>query len=205
MYYRCCLLAVFLFVGCTGDGIAPPTVDPQAAARAALAQYDTNKNGALDGDELAAAPGFKAALPSMDQDHDGQLSAEEIASRVKVIVGDEVGMLQLACTVTLDGQPLAGALVTAIPEQALGSQFRRATGTTGIDGRAGFSMRLEGLTGMQCGIFRIEISHKDETGQETLPAKYNTATTLGMEVAMDLPTTERGMKFELSSKPDPKP
>ena len=204
MYYRCCLVALSLLVGCSGEGISPPAVEPQAAARAAITQYDTNKNGALDGDELAAAPGFNAALPSMDQDHDGQLSTDEIASRVKVIVGDEVGMLQMQCTVTLDGQPLAGALVTAIPEPALGSQFRRATGTTGNDGRAGLTMGLEGFPGMQCGVFRIEISHKDETGQETLPAKYNTATTLGMEVALDLPTTERGMKFALSSKPEPK-
>jgi hypothetical protein len=190
--------------GCNSDNLAPPTVNPGAAGQAALSQYDTNKNGTLDAEELAQAPGFQAALKSCDQDGDGQLTAAEIAARVKNIVGEEVGMLQMQCMVTLDGQPLANAMVTAIPEKALGDQFRTAKGTTNAQGLAGLSMGMEGFPGMQCGIFKIEISHKDEQGVETLPAKYNTATTLGMEVALDLPTTERGLTFALSSRPDSK-
>ena len=49
-----------------------------------FAKYDTNKNGVIDGDEVAAVRKAFAADPkgefaSYDKDHDGKLSDEEIA------------------------------------------------------------------------------------------------------------------------------
>ncbi len=50
-----------------------------------FAKYDTNKNGVIDGDEIAAVRKAFAADPKgefapYDKDHDGKLSDEEIAS-----------------------------------------------------------------------------------------------------------------------------
>jgi hypothetical protein len=50
-----------------------------------FAKYDTNKNGVIDGDEVAAVRKAFAADPKgefavYDKDHDGKLSDEEIAS-----------------------------------------------------------------------------------------------------------------------------
>ncbi len=50
-----------------------------------FAKYDTNKNGLIDGDEVAAVRKALAAEPKgafavYDKDHDGKLSAEEIAA-----------------------------------------------------------------------------------------------------------------------------
>lgn len=63
------------------------TVFAQSAGPKArlFAKYDTNKNGVIDGDEIAAVRKAFAADPkgefaSYDKDHDGKLSDEEIAS-----------------------------------------------------------------------------------------------------------------------------
>ena len=85
------------------------------------------------------------------------------------------------------------------PKSGSATQFRTATGTTDNTGRADLVMGMEGFPGMQCGIFQVEIS-KLVNGQETIPARYNQNTTLGLEVALDLPTTERGMVYKLTSK-----
>src|SRR5476649_107196 len=50
-----------------------------------FAKYDTNKNGVIDGDEIAAVRKAFAADPkgefaAYDKDHDGKLSDEEIAA-----------------------------------------------------------------------------------------------------------------------------
>jgi hypothetical protein len=37
----------------------------------------------------------------------------------------------------------------------------------------------------------------NEAGEETIPAKYNTETTLGLEASMDAPGMERGIVFDL--------
>ena len=65
-------------------------------------------------------------------------------------------------------------------------------------------MRMNEQTpGVQCGWFRIEISKKDASGKEMIPAAYNTESTLGAEIALDTPNLERGLTLQLSSNPKP--
>ena len=57
---------------------------PDASAPSkAMEMYDTNKDGFLDAKELEQVPGLKAALKQVDTDHDGKVSQQEIASRIK--------------------------------------------------------------------------------------------------------------------------
>ena len=51
-------------VGCphTPDRIYPPSINASAAGAKAIEMYDANKDGALDYQELAKAPGLRAAV-----------------------------------------------------------------------------------------------------------------------------------------------
>jgi hypothetical protein len=98
--------------------------------------------------------------------------------------------------VLLDGKPLAGATVRFVPEKFLGDGFKPAEGV--CDERGLAELRTEGgrLPGVACGFYRVEVC-KPGGGKESLPARYNAASTLGHEVA---PDTERGnITFRLST------
>jgi hypothetical protein len=196
-------IALFLAVaaGCRSEPLEAPYVDASSAASAAIKQYDENSDGQLSEAELAKAPGIKPVLLTGDADQDKSLTQAELKSRIAGFVGDEVGVLDFSCNVTLNGAPLEGAVVKAIPEPCLGPTFLPATGTTDKQGTAWLSMGNAQISGMQCGLFKIEITRPDAQGKETIPARYNTATVLGVEIAMGLPTTERGMTFKLTSEP----
>ena len=65
--------------------LAPAFAAAGAGPKATIfAKYDTNKNGVIDGDEVAAvrkafAAEPKGAFAAYDKDHDGKLSDAEIA------------------------------------------------------------------------------------------------------------------------------
>ena len=66
-------------------GAAATTYAADGPKARIFAKYDTNKNGVIDGDEIAAVRKAFAADPkgefaTYDKDHDGKLSDEEIAS-----------------------------------------------------------------------------------------------------------------------------
>jgi hypothetical protein len=91
------------------------------------------------------------------------------------------------CKLTLDGRPLEGATETFVPEKFMGPAVKPASGVS--DARGTASLRTAGaeVPGVACGLFRIEVSKQNAAGQETLPARYNTRTVLGLEVAPDAP------------------
>src|SRR5438046_2753280 len=106
---------VLLSAGCSGGSggrVAVPTISPSGAAAAALPEYDSNKDGYLDAQELEKCPALKGALKTIDKNGDGRLSAEEIAGRLTHILESKVGLLTLSCEVRFQGAPLAGATVT---------------------------------------------------------------------------------------------
>jgi hypothetical protein len=51
---------------------------------------------------------------------------------------------------------------------------------------------------VQPGVYRIEISKKGQSGKELVPARYNTASELGVEVAND--TLRGGLNVELRGR-----
>jgi hypothetical protein len=179
------LVALLAPVGCSGRRIAVPAISPERASQEALAQYDRNKDGFLDPDELKGCPALASCLKTLDKDRDGRLSAAEIAGRIAAYQSSRVGLSAVAFEVTLDGQPLSGATVTLVPEKFLGDALKPATGTTDARGRVRVATPGAEVPGVACGLYRIEISKKDATGRETIPARYNQATILGLEVAPD--------------------
>ena len=187
-------LAALLAPGCA-TRIAPPPLDPKAAGARALADYDRNRDGFLDARELEQCPGLKSCLARLDKDRDGRLSQGEVEKLLEGYRDSGIGLIEVACRVTLDRQPLAGAEVTLAPEPFMGEGARPARGTTDERGRARPQVEGAPVRGCHLGVYRVRISKKDAQGRETVPARYNTQTQLGIEVG---PGMEGGYTFNLA-------
>jgi hypothetical protein len=211
MSHRIASLSVFVVVvamvaasGCFFGGpsrVHPPGISASAAGSGAMDQYDTDKDGVVKGPELDKAPSLKAAIKQLDTNHDGGVSADEVSDRVAAWQKSKVGLMSLACTVKMNKKPLSGATVTFEPEKFLGTNVKPATGKTDKNGIANVTIQVaQGEpNGVACGLYLVRIS-KEEGGKETVPARYNTQTTLGKEVALDAEGMQEAMiQFDLTS------
>lgn len=178
-----------------------PKIVPADAATKAIEAYDTDADGKLSKGELNSCPGILAALTLYDVDKDGAVSREEIENRLQAMSDAQVALTTLTCKVSLDGRPASGVTVRLVPEAYLGDQISPASGTTSQRGSTNLSVPKETLPanaqqfrGVNYGTYKVELT--DLAGK--LPAKYNTATTLGHEVAPDFGTPYA--TFELRSK-----
>jgi hypothetical protein len=174
--------------GCWGPkGVAPPDWEPEGMADAAMDRNDKNRDGLLDNEELAAAPGLQAAAVaeggSADLDGDGKLSRDEVRDRIAYYQETAQGMQSQGFEVRLGGRPLAGAQVEMTPEPFLAHVLESARGTTREDGWALPAVRgidVPGVApGVQPGMYRIVV-----TGPSQIPQKYTSSETtpLGMEI-----------------------
>ncbi len=194
------LLAAGCRGGAGGGAMVPPVYSADSAAAAAMAEYDADKDGALDAKELEHCPALKEALKrGLDKNKDGKVTADELVERLRMFQEDGIGSAFVQ--VTLDGKPLAGATVTFTPEKFLGPSFKPATGTTGPEGTT--MLQVDGQAAVAYGFYRVEIS-KNAGGKETLPAKYNAQTTLGKDFASARALNRRGQEetlvFRLTSR-----
>ncbi len=189
--------AMFLLAcGCTRkpSRVHPPKINAGAAGRAAMKEYDTNKDGKVAGDELKKAPSLNAAIGNLDQDKDGAVTAEEVTKRIEKWQESRLGRTGVIATVTLRRQPLEGASVVLEPEGFLGENVKEATGTTDQHGMVVLKTVDSDLPGVAPGLYKVKITKKGVN----LPAKYNEQTILGIEVAQDSKDTgEEGAKIDL--------
>lgn len=196
------------FAGCGGESlwIEPPEISAKGSAEEAMKLYDTDGDGQLNASELEAAPGLRAAIKTLDTDGDAQVSQIEITDRILAWQKYKAGLTSIMCDVTLNGQPLEGATVTFIPESFLGDDIKTASGVTTRHGAVSPTIPKENRptpeapSGLQFGLYRVQIS-KLKNGKETIPAKYNTETILGQQVATDDPAIAgRNLRFVLKSR-----
>jgi hypothetical protein len=149
--------------------------------------YDANKDGKLDGEELEKCPGLKAALATVGGGSDG-ITAEAISARIRAWQESKIGRIPIGCMVLHNGKPLADAEVKFVPEEFLGESMKAAvaTGKTDANGSTPLSIPTSGdqfdPEGVPPGFYRVQIT-KDGLD---IPAKYNTETILGQEVAYEL-------------------
>jgi hypothetical protein len=195
-------------LGCSSgpSRVKPPSIDADGAASDAMELYDKDGDGSLAGAELDAAVGVKAAMATVDTNKDGKVSEDEIASRIRAWQATTYGIMPLGVTFTMDGQPLAEATITFEPEPFLGEDIKAGVGETTLGGSVLPSVPVEERAskdtpdGLALGLYRIRVS-KMVDGKETIPAKYNTETTLGQEVAMDDPAVaSQRVRYDLKSK-----
>ena len=205
-----CLHAACAAVVITGCGRGParvkqPSIDPTAAGARALEAYDTNRDGAIAGGELDASPSLKAALARFDANQDGGISAAEIGERIKAWKAMKTGLASVRCQVMLDGKPLSGATVDFVPEPFLGDHVKPARGPVNQFGDVAPPVsdadkpdqKLPG--GVHFGLYTVKIV-KPTDGKETVPARYNGKSTLGLEVSYDEPgIRDNNLAFRLKT------
>ena len=191
MSCRCipCVVVCLALAGCTGRpaAIAPPAIDPDELAQAAVEQYDASGDGVIDTTELTSAPSLRFAQDRIDANNDGKIMADEIAQFAKRHwVDTAAGIIRIRCLVTHRGRPLDSAIVTLEPEAFMNGAVKPASGET-RGGMAVLSVSEQdrphpNARGVQNGLYLVRIS-KVVNGRETIPEKYNQQTVLGCEVA----------------------
>ncbi len=189
-----------LFIVCGSAGcwrsqpknLEPAQLDPIAAAQSAMAEYDSDHDGKIRGSELSSCPGLKAATRKIDLDRDGVLSEDEIVARLQYFVDSQAALRNFPMLVTVNRQPVEGLSVTLQPETFLSPAIEPAVGTTNHLGMVYPMIEFDdpeivkqGMAGVRPGMYRVEISKMDASGQESIPAKYNTDSNLGVEVGLD--------------------
>jgi hypothetical protein len=174
-------LGMVVLTGCLGrqSRIAAASWDPDTAADDAMTQLDKDGDGQLSAEELDAAPGLKYCVKQLDVDENGKLSRQEVYDRIKLYQDLKVGLADFSCQVFYKKRPLANATVKLVPEPFLGEVVKPAVGTTTRGGQVQVIAEGEDNPGAAIGMFRVEITSPDVK----IPAKYNTATTLGVEVS----------------------
>jgi len=150
-----------------------------AAGNAAIAEYDTNHDGTISGKELDKCPALKTGEKHY-ADAAGKITAESLAEGIARWQENRIAITRCGIMVTMDAKPLAGAAVTAEPEKFLGPEVQTAAGVTDLHG--GCTLRIPGQIGMQYGLYRVRV-RKSVEGKETIRARYNAKTELGLEVA----------------------
>ena len=202
--YRLFALAMVFLAGCNrGPGaIPPPDVDADEAAEAAIELHDGDGDGQLSKDEWSKSPALLFVAAPYDTNHDGALSADEIGSGIDIWKRTGVGVRFVPFAVQWNGRPLPGATVRLVPAPFLGESIKAATGETNQSGSGQLNLATEdrpknapNIALMQPGLYQVEITHPSVK----IPAKYNTQTTLGIEITGTFPGPE-GVVWSLSAK-----
>ncbi|WP_439629427.1 carboxypeptidase-like regulatory domain-containing protein [Gemmata sp.] len=168
-------------------------------ARSAMAQFDKNVNGSIEGPELDACPGLKALAANLDVAPDGKLTADRLKARFETY--RSVGAMGFPVRVTLDGTPLADAVVVLTPEEFMGGVTDPATGKTGPDGTvSNYAVGGRELPGLPPGVYRIAVT-KDGVA---VPERYNAKTALGCEVSGGGRGGNSGLDLKLETRSKPK-
>ena len=192
-------LCICVLIGCSRgpSRVHPPSINASSAGAEAVEIYDADKDGKIGGAELEKSPPLKYASSRIDLDGDGAITAYEITARIKVWQDSKIGRMPLSCTVMRNGRPLADAEVRFVPEEFLGKNIKTVTGVSNSNGSAMLKVETTDDSdppGVPPGLYRIEIT---KTG-ENIPAKYNTETMLGQEVALDATGILGGVKCFLN-------
>jgi hypothetical protein len=172
---------VILLAGC-GDRparVSVPDWDPSGFTGAILEKLDRNGDSLVDKSELADAPGLASGARSIDTNGDGSLSREELEARFAKYREWRLGLTSKEFRVTYNGRPLVGAEVRLVPEFFLTDLIEPASGTTIAQGLVRPSIPDQQMALMRVGYYRVEVT----SPSVNLPAMFNSATTVGVEVA----------------------
>lgn len=195
-------IALVVLAGCSQRPrrVHQPTIAAAAAGKAAIAMYDTDGNGQIDGPELDKATSIKAVLAKLDTNHDGKVSDKEICDRIRGWQETRVGIVGVSCSVELDGTPVDGATVTFVPEGFLGANIKPCTGTSDAHGVVMPSvddpeLARRHIRGASYGLYKVKISGP------RIPVKYGSDDSpFGAEVAIDANSIQEPLVFKLTSR-----
>jgi len=183
------IVALGLVAGCsTGPSrIAGVQIDVDRAANRIMAQYDTNHDGSLSPEELAAVPAIDINRRWYDADNDNRISQTELRNGLRDIFNPKDGLLSVACEVTHNGQPVSGATVKFVPLPELDGAIPPASGVTDKNGATMLNLAESDrptntpkrIPVVRPGLYLVEVTHD----QLKIPDEYNSKTKLGKEVS----------------------
>jgi hypothetical protein len=156
-------------------------MNASAAAAEAMKMYDADGDGKISGDEFNRCPALKAIAK------DGEVTADMISALVAQWQNGAAGRVGAGAIIRNNGKPLVGASVKFVPEKFLGGNVQTATGTTDSKGACAVTVPVAAAgepKGLFLGFYRVEVT-KDG---ESIPAKYNTETTLTAAALNDVNT-----------------
>jgi hypothetical protein len=197
-------ILLVLVAGCSSrpSALHPPKISPSGASRAAISEFDRDGDGKLSKEEWGASPELTAVAKQYDTSSDGVLESDELQAGFTAWQENSAGPRQVPFTLLLDNQPLAGATVKLVPAAFFSDEIKPASSQTGPGGGGLLTLAPENMPKdapkielMQPGLYRIEITHPSRK----IPAKYNTETTLGIEITSANPGP-RGVHWSLSTK-----
>ncbi len=192
-------LGTLSLAGCSGgpSRLTAPSWDAESMSEQAIVDFDKDADGLLSTEELDAAPGLKYNARQLDTDRDGLLSREEIQARIARYQKMGVGLTPFSCNVLLNNRPLVGAKVRLVPESFLGEVVQPQESVSKERGMVTFTAEGVNMSVVPVCMYRVEIT----SSEVSLPAKYNTATILGVEVsAMTDPDHPSAVVFRLEHK-----
>ena len=187
---QCLLLAAASCVhgGCSSGGNSTSVmimrkVDADQVAAAAMATYDENKNGSIDGGELDLAKSLKSALVRIDTNRDGAIAADELAARIRIL---QTQPDVVPCVIQLKkgAKNVASAQVTLEPEPFLGANFPKYNGSSDATGIIKLQAEDPTVPGVVLGFYKVHVSGP-ATGE------------LGIEIAADALIGGRAMTLTL--------
>ena len=183
-------------IGCSNQParIDTPGYDPKEIAAGAIERLDQNGDGVLTGSERSPA------LHLADANGDSEITADEISARVEKWLRSRIGLQSCLVTINWRGKPLAEAEVRFEPEDYMLDTIAAAGGETTHRGTAQLRSQegpIDGwpqgrsLPGLRSGFYKVIVTHPTVS----IPAKYNTETELGAEVAPE--TVIGGIVFDI--------
>jgi len=174
-----CLMAPF--VGCSNNParVSIPDWDPPELADAVLGSLDKNGDGQVETGELTPAPGLASGARYIDGNGDGKITRDELVARFTKYRDRRLGLTAKELRVTYNGRPLVGAEVRLVPEFFLAGVIDPAAGTTEAGGLVRPSIANQSTPLMRVGYYRVQVT----SPRVNLPAKFNSATTVGIEVS----------------------
>jgi hypothetical protein len=190
-----------LSAGCYFGGpeaVPVPQFNASTAASDAMNEYDANKDGALDQEELKKVPGLLQYPEKFDANGDKKVDAAELTKRLGEIYGQQVGLMNFTLVILRNGQPLEGAKVRMTPEKFMGPSIKPAEGTSGQLGYTMMSVadadihpaELRGkVKAVHNGVYKVEVTH---------PSLPEGSGPLGLQVSLD--TNLEPPKLELNPK-----
>lgn len=187
-------LAVALLVGslagCSSRParVPAPRINPAAIVEAVFSQADADGDGILRAAEQQTVPAIAAAASRLDADGDGGVGREELLTWLEAVRDSRVAINPLEVIATHRGRPLAGAVVRLVPEPFMGGEVKAAEGTTDADGVAAMTIPDAQYSGVNCGLYRVEISGTGNDGKP-LRARANSDMRLGVAVGAGIPET----------------